>query len=80
MTRLAISTDHQGRGLGSALLYKAAQKAVVANELVAAHLFIVDALDERAAVFYEQHGFVPSPDDPLRLYIGLERLRAHLEA
>jgi GNAT superfamily N-acetyltransferase len=78
MTRLAVATAAQGRGLGGALLYKAAEKALLANELVAARLFVVDALDPRAADFYQRHGFVASPEDPLRLYIGLDRLRTNL--
>lgn len=78
ITRLAVATGAQGRGLGSALLFKAAEKALLANELVAARLLIVDALDVQAASFYAALGFVPSPQDPLRLYIGLERMRERL--
>jgi len=74
MTRLAISASRQGRGLGRALLVKAAQKAVLASEAVAARLFVVDALDEEAARFDERFGFSRSPQDPMRLYIGLNRL------
>jgi ribosomal protein S18 acetylase RimI-like enzyme len=78
MTRLAVSANHQGHGLGGALLYKAAQKALIANDAVAAKLFVVDAIDENAAGFYKGFGFTPSPDDPLRLYIALERLKTRL--
>lgn len=79
MTRLAVASSAQGRGLGAALLYKAANKALLASELVAARLFIVDALDEQAARFYQRFGFAPSPDEPARLYIGLQRLKEHLD-
>ena len=78
MTRLAISRTMQGKGLGSALLVKAANKAVLASEAVAARLFVVDALNENAARFYERFGFSRSPEDPMRLYIGLKRLAAGL--
>ncbi|MBT3223836.1 MAG: GNAT family N-acetyltransferase, partial [Proteobacteria bacterium] len=66
MTRLAVAKTRQGRGLGGALLIKAARKAVLANELVAARFFVVDALDEQAVRFYVRFGFVSSPDEPLR--------------
>ncbi|NCG19482.1 MAG: GNAT family N-acetyltransferase [Rhodobacterales bacterium] len=74
MTRLAVDNTRQGKGLGRALLVKAATKAVLASEMVAARLFVVDALDDGAARFYENFGFARCPDDPLRLYIGLQRL------
>lgn len=78
LTRLAIATTHQGRGLGKALVYKAAQKALLANRAVAARLLIVDALDERAAAFYRSFGFAPFPADSLRLAISLDRLAIRL--
>jgi len=78
LTRLAVSTAHQGQGLGGALLYKATKKALLANDAVAARLFVVHAINEGAARFYKGYGFTPSPGDPLRLYIALERLRAQL--
>ena len=80
LTRLAVASTHQGQGLGAALLFKATQKALVANELVAARLFVVDALHAKAAAFYAAYGFVPSPSNPLWLYISLERLRIRLES
>ena len=55
-------------------MVKAANKAVLASEAVAAGLFVVDALNENAARFYERFGFSRSPENPLRLYIGLKRL------
>jgi ribosomal protein S18 acetylase RimI-like enzyme len=74
LTRLAVAASCQGRGLGRALLVKAAHKAVLASDAVAARLFVVDAVDEHAARFYERFGFSRSPQDPMRLYIGLHRL------
>ena len=55
-------------------MVKAANKAVLASEAVAAGLFVVDDLNENAARFYERFGFSRSPENPLRLYIGLKRL------
>jgi len=78
LTRLAISASRQGHGLGRALMVKASQKAVLASEAVAARLFVVDALNEQAAGFYERFGFSRSPQNSMRLYIGLNRLASEL--
>jgi hypothetical protein len=36
---------------------------VAAGTIAAARLVVVDAIDDKAAEFYQHHGFVPSPDD-----------------
>lgn len=38
------------------------------------------ALDEHAAAFYARHGFVPTPEDPLRLYLRMKDIRAGLDS
>lgn len=63
--RLAVSTAHQGLGLGGALLADALQRA--ARSEVTAHLMVVDAKDAAPAGFYRHHGFEALPDSPLRL-------------
>ena len=47
----------RGRGAGGALLADALGRIVVATQTVAARFVVVDALHERAAGFYEHHGF-----------------------
>jgi len=78
LTRLAVDLSVQGKGLGRALLYKAAEKAILASELVAARLFVVDALNDNAADFYRRFGFSSAPTGSLRMYISLHRLKGHL--
>jgi GNAT superfamily N-acetyltransferase len=58
LARLAIHEDHQGRGLGGRLLRTAVDDVLAAAEHVGIVLLTVDALDERAAAFYEHYGFV----------------------
>jgi hypothetical protein len=41
------------RGMGGELLWDAMSRAFAANALAAARAIVVDALDERAASFYE---------------------------
>ena len=53
--RLAISSEHQGKQLGAALVVDACERA--ARSDIAALLMLVDAKDESAARFYEHLGF-----------------------
>lgn len=46
-----------GSGHGGVLLAEALERTVVANGIVAAGFVVVDAPQERAAGFYEHHGF-----------------------
>jgi len=52
----------QGHGLGAALLADAAERACLASRNVGAKFLVVDALHERAATFYEHHGFRRIPE------------------
>lgn len=57
LARLALDGSLHGQGLGGALLADALRRVVAATETVAARFVVVDAIDERAAAFYEHHGF-----------------------
>lgn len=61
LAKLAVDRRCQGRGLGAVLLYDACQRVVAATRIVAARLFVVDALHDKAAGFYEHHGFQRVP-------------------
>ena len=67
LARLAVDQSQQGRGVG-AMLAEALRKAVAAGEVAAASLIVVDAVDEDAATFYQRHGFVRAPENPLRFH------------
>ena len=60
--RLAVSRTRQGDGLGSLLLADAVQRAYASAETVGSSMLVVDALNERAAAFYESFGFQPLPE------------------
>ena len=64
LARLALDGSLRGRGLGAELLWDALSRAVAANRQAAAGLVVVDAIDERAASFYEHFGFEPIPANP----------------
>ena len=80
LARLAVDQSQQGKGLGAMLFAAALRKAVAAGEVAAARLIVVDAVDEDAAAFYEQYGFVRAPENPHRLYRRMKDVRASLDS
>jgi GNAT superfamily N-acetyltransferase len=78
LARLAVDGSTQGRGLGADLLAYALVLACRAGEVVAARLVAVDAIDEQAAGFYRRWGFVPFPEQPLKLYRRIKDIRQTL--
>jgi GNAT superfamily N-acetyltransferase len=51
IAKLAVSKDHQGKGLGARLLKEALTRAVSVSKEIAIHMVLVDAIDERAKTF-----------------------------
>ena len=70
--RLAVAASHQGKGVGSILLADALQRIVQASQVMAVYAVVVDALNDRAAEFYHQFGFIPLPSQPLKLFLPLD--------
>ncbi len=70
--RLAVAKSHQGRGLGSILLADALQRIAQASQVMAVYAVAVDALNDRAAEFYQQFGFIPLPSQPLKLFLPMD--------
>jgi GNAT superfamily N-acetyltransferase len=67
--RLAVDRRFQGRGLGGALLADALQRAGKSDPAVFA--LVVDAKDDRAAVFYRRHLFRELASHPWRMFLPL---------
>jgi GNAT superfamily N-acetyltransferase len=78
LARLAVSTPHQGTGLGRSLLLDALQRVLRASDELAIRAVTVDAIDERAASFYRTFGFEPSDLTPNTLMIPLQLARQTL--
>jgi len=70
--RLAVVESRQGKGLGSILLADALQRVVQASQVMAVYAVVVDALNDRAAQFYQQFGFIPFPSQPLKLFLPMD--------
>ena len=72
-----LATDHrwQGKGVGKALLRDAMQRTLQAAEIAGIRALAVHAKDEEARRFYEHFDFVPSPTDPMHLFVLLKDVR-----
>jgi len=67
--RLAVEKDFQGRGIGSGLLRDAVLRTVQAAEIAGIRAILVHALSDAAKRFYQSHGFIASPIDPMTVMI-----------
>jgi GNAT superfamily N-acetyltransferase len=65
--RLAVALDHQGKGLGRALIFDA---AIRTDRLgIGTFALIVDAKDDRAVSFYQSSGFELIHGETRRLFV-----------
>ena len=75
---LSKSHDRKSFDFGSILLADALQRIVQASQVMAVYAVVVDALNNRAAEFYQQFGFTPIPSQPLKLFLPLSAVAALL--
>ncbi len=76
--KLAIAKSHQKQGLGSILLADALQRVALASQVMAVYALVIDALNEQAAEFYRQFGFITLPSHPLKLFLPMDTVSALL--
>ena len=76
--RLAVAQSRQGERLGAMLLADAVRRAYESAATVGSSMLVVDALTDRAAAFYEAHGFLRLPDS-LRLVLPMRTIEQMLE-
>jgi N-acetylglutamate synthase-like GNAT family acetyltransferase len=59
----------QGQGVGKALLRDAMQRTLQAADIAGIRAFAVHAKDEQARNFCQKFDFIPSPTDPMHLFV-----------
>ncbi len=69
--RLAVDKSVQGRGLGGALLLRAAHRCIRVAEDVGGVALLIDAKNDRAARWYESYGGLRLVNAPLSLILPL---------
>jgi GNAT superfamily N-acetyltransferase len=75
LARLAVALNSQGQGVGKALLRDAMQRTLQAADIAGIRAFAVHAKDEEARRYYEKFDFIPSPSDPMHLFVLLKDVR-----
>lgn len=80
LARLAVDKSEQNRGLGRGMLVDAIRRVVRVSDDVGVRALLIHARDDDARRFYEHHGeFVPSPTDPLHLFLHIKQARALIQ-
>ena len=69
--RLAVDRNIQGRGLGGALLLRAADRCIRVAHDVGGVALLIDAKNDRAAQWYKSYGALGLVDAPLSLVLPL---------
>ena len=75
LARLAVDLREKGHGLGKALLKNAVLRTLQAADIAGLKAIFVQATNSEAKQFYEKHGFIASPHDPLHMFFPLNPLR-----
>jgi GNAT superfamily N-acetyltransferase len=75
LARLAVSLTWQGKGVGAGLLKDAMLRTLQAADIAGIRALAAHAKNDVASDFYEHFGFIPSPTDPLHLFILIKDLR-----
>jgi GNAT superfamily N-acetyltransferase len=75
LARLAVDQRWQGQGVGKALLKDAMLRTLQAADIAGIRAFAVHAKDEEARRFYLKFDFIPSPSDPMHLFVLLKDVR-----
>lgn len=75
LARMAVDRRWQGQGIGKALLRDAMQRTLQAADIAGIRAFAVHAKNEEARLFYQHFDFIPSPTDPMHLFVLLKDVR-----
>ncbi len=78
LARLGVDEKAKGRGIGRALLQDVLLRALEISDQVGFRALVIHCRDETARDFYMHQAkiFVPSPTEPLHLFVSLKSLRA----
>lgn len=75
LARLTVDLQHQGAGLGKALLKDALLRTAQAADIAGIRALLVHAKDESAMQWYLNWEFEPSPSDPFHLFLLMNRTK-----
>jgi len=78
--QLAMDLAYANRGVGTALVGHALERAVLGARFTGGRALLVRAIDEDAIGFWSRRGFLSSPSDPYLLFRSLPDIAASLKA
>lgn len=80
---IGVDANQQGNGIGSALVADALSRIARASDDIGTCVVMLDVFDDgdaaavaRRKSYYEDFGFIPLPDQPLRLFMPIATIRA----
>jgi GNAT superfamily N-acetyltransferase len=76
LARLAVDLQHQGAGLGKALLKDALKRTAQAADIAGIRALLVHAKNESARQWYLNWEFEPSVSDPFHLFLLMKVIKA----
>ncbi len=76
LARLAVEFQHQGVGLGKALLKDALKRTAQAADIAGIPALLVHAKDDTALQWYLNWEFEPSASDPFHLFLLMKDIKA----
>ena len=76
LARLAVDREHQGVGLGKALLKDALKRTVQAADIAGIRALLVHAKDDNARQWYLNWEFEPSASAPFHLFLLMKDIKA----
>jgi len=74
LARLGVHKDWQGRGIDAALVKDAMRRTGRAADIAGIRALAVHAKDDAVKAFYQRFDFMPSPTDPLHLFVLVKEL------
>jgi GNAT superfamily N-acetyltransferase len=72
--RFAVQKSQQGQGFGKHLLFNALQRVADTSLHIGIAAIVIDAKEEQADFYCHSAGFVPSPHNPLQLFLPTHTL------
>lgn len=76
LARLAVDREHQGVGLGKALLKDALKRTAQAADIAGIRALLVHAKDDNARQWYLNWEFEPSASAPFHLFLLMKDIKA----
>ena len=72
LRRLAVDQSWRAKGLGAALLQDAVARTLSACDIIGIRGLLAHAISAEAKAFYENYGFLASPNQPMTLILSLK--------